>query len=365
MVEIRELDQSYKGYLLEFQYCTDSYYDIVVSEQGEDYSIQLELTPLMENVCKQFTDRLMEDWLENASAYGAFVEGELVGVLDLSYESWNRRLRIANILVYEPFRRMNLGTLLMKEAIRIGNLVGARALILETQSCNVPAIRFYRQCGFSLVGFDLNFYGNHDLEMKEVRIEMTRKLSGVTVDYYDIPLRRLVKESMIKKQLLEQINHIDENLIEEFMRIPKTLRQINEVYEGDPIGKDICEQLKIRFEKEDLRRPISMETAFPFMSQSCWKMQGRDISDMKINVFYLGKTIAHLQSVRRCNGTAGYEHAICLELEETVQDKELLECKMHVVAATLDTEFILWFDKQEEMHLCLKKLFLTGSLELF
>ncbi len=46
-----------------------------------------------------------------------------------------------------------------------------RRLILETQSCNYPAISFYLKYGFELCGFDLTCYSNNDLKNKEVRLE--------------------------------------------------------------------------------------------------------------------------------------------------------------------------------------------------
>ena len=47
-----------------------------------------------------------------------------------------------------------------------------RALILETQSCNVGAISFYLQEGFSLIGFDSCCYSNRDPERREVRLDL-------------------------------------------------------------------------------------------------------------------------------------------------------------------------------------------------
>ena len=51
---------------------------------------------------------------------------------------------------------------------------GARSLVLETQSCNDPAIRFYRKHGFALIGFDLTAYSETDVEKQEVRLEFAR-----------------------------------------------------------------------------------------------------------------------------------------------------------------------------------------------
>jgi ribosomal protein S18 acetylase RimI-like enzyme len=51
-----------------------------------------------------------------------------------------------------------------------------RVLVCETQSTNVPAIRFYRALGFVLEGLDLSLYSNHDYPDGEIAIFMKRYL---------------------------------------------------------------------------------------------------------------------------------------------------------------------------------------------
>ena len=53
---------------------------------------------------------------------------------------------------------------------------GARALVLETQSCNHPAISFYRRQDFALTGLDLTAYSQTDVEKQEVRLEFARSV---------------------------------------------------------------------------------------------------------------------------------------------------------------------------------------------
>ena len=48
----------------------------------------------------------------------------------------------------------------------------ARMIVLETQSCNVNAVDFYRHEGLSLIGFDRICYSNRDIVRNEVRLEM-------------------------------------------------------------------------------------------------------------------------------------------------------------------------------------------------
>lgn len=76
-----------------------------------------------------------------------------------------------DLLIDDDFRRSGIGSQLMDLAKVEARKVGARMLVLETQSCNVPAINFYLQHGFELIGFDLAHYTNNDIERNEFRME--------------------------------------------------------------------------------------------------------------------------------------------------------------------------------------------------
>jgi ribosomal protein S18 acetylase RimI-like enzyme len=52
-----------------------------------------------------------------------------------------------------------------------------RSIVLETQTTNVPAIAFYRACGYALQGIDLSFYGNDDLQRGEVAVFMKKAIA--------------------------------------------------------------------------------------------------------------------------------------------------------------------------------------------
>ena len=100
-----------------------------------------------------------------------------MGYLELSHETWNNRLRISNIWVAGDCRRQGIGSALMDAAVAEARRRGARSLVLETQSCNDPAIQFYRRHGFSLVGLDLTAYSETDRKKKEVRLELARPVT--------------------------------------------------------------------------------------------------------------------------------------------------------------------------------------------
>lgn len=160
----------WKGKKLTFSYRTNGYYTFDV--RGWEFS--LVFRPFEREREVSFEGALFEDFLESPAAFGAYLDGRLAGVIDFSLESWNDRFRINNLLVFDGFRRMGVGSALMREALRRGEASGARMAVLETQTCNVPAIAFYRRMGFEPIGFDLCSYSNADPEQNEVRLEMGR-----------------------------------------------------------------------------------------------------------------------------------------------------------------------------------------------
>lgn len=166
---IKELNKTnYKGKKYVFKYKSNSYYDVELS--NNNFSINLVKRNFNETIDKQFTSTLFEDFLESPSLYG-IVEDELVAFIEISRESWNKRIRVSNILVQESVRGKGYGTLLMNHVKELLKKENFRAIVLETQSCNYPAIQFYLKNGFKLTGCDLTAYNNNDIERKEVRLE--------------------------------------------------------------------------------------------------------------------------------------------------------------------------------------------------
>lgn len=170
-MEIRELDQSWKGKNFLFRYTTNHHYRVSISHTPGQIHIQLQRETLSEPIVKSFESSLYSHWLVNPKVLGAFEGDELFGFIELSEEDWNNRLRIANIWVNENHRYQGVGKVLINRAIETGKAGGQRALVLETQSCNDPAIRFYQSCGFELIGLDTTHYNNDDIQREEVRLE--------------------------------------------------------------------------------------------------------------------------------------------------------------------------------------------------
>ena len=175
-MEIREIDQSWKGKSFLFRYTSNAHYQLSIEETDQEVNFHLKRFPLPKEIEKSFESSLFSDWLINPKVYGAFKGEELLAFVEVSDEDWNNRLRIANLWVAEGHRYQGIGKLLMAKVLELAKADGKRAIVLETQSCNDPAIRFYRACGFSLIGLDSIHYQNDDIQRGEVRLEFGLKL---------------------------------------------------------------------------------------------------------------------------------------------------------------------------------------------
>lgn len=169
--------EQWKGTILPMNYTTPEYYDVVQNQTSQGFVIRIEKKPFETPVTHtseeyDYPDRLYEDYRPHASAWGVIADGELVAAIEWEPEGWSNRLRVNELWVSEPFQKQGMGHALMEKAKEQAARGNHRAIILETQSCNVNAIGFYLHEGFQIIGLDTCSYSNRDLDRKEVRIEM-------------------------------------------------------------------------------------------------------------------------------------------------------------------------------------------------
>lgn len=148
----------------------------MVNRTTKEFLLQVEKKPLdypyhFEPLLYEFPDRLYLDYYPFAKAQGVIIDNRLIAAIETAVESWSERLRITEIWVSEEYRRQGIGKALIEVAKERTVKENYRALVLETQSCNVNAIDFYLSQGFTLIGFDTCFYQNDDIQRKHVRLE--------------------------------------------------------------------------------------------------------------------------------------------------------------------------------------------------
>lgn len=98
------------------------------------------------------------------------VDGRLAGILDVTPEEWNSTAWVWNLMLDQSIRRQGIGRALFQRAVDWARQYGYRALVLETQTNNVPACKFYAALGCQLDGIRMHYYHNDDLERGEVAL---------------------------------------------------------------------------------------------------------------------------------------------------------------------------------------------------
>ena len=172
--------EEWKGTPILMRYTTEEYYDLETSAKEDSFWVQMVKkkfeTPVTHTPEEyDFPDKLYQDHWEKAEAFGIVRETdgkkELLACIELCPEEWSNRLMVTELWVADELQRQGIGTRLMNLAKEQAKLQGRRAIILETQSCNVRAIAFYRSQGFELIGFDSCCYTNRDVERHEIRFD--------------------------------------------------------------------------------------------------------------------------------------------------------------------------------------------------
>ncbi len=173
--------EQWKNARIPMRYTTEEYFDVKLERNGQGVSVHFVKTKLREPISHypeeyDFPDKLYQDHWEKACAWGIVEEKEggeeLVACIETCPEEWSNRLMVTELWVHEKLRRKGIGHALMKIAKQQADREHRRAITLETQSCNVPAICFYLQEGFELIGFDSCCYSNRDIGRKEVRLDL-------------------------------------------------------------------------------------------------------------------------------------------------------------------------------------------------
>lgn len=174
IVEVKTSDGPFP--ILRYEYVTDKHYAVKITKARASWQIDLILKDLPHSIKKSSEGTLFAPHVEEPRAFVAKSHDDAIGWMEVGLQRWNNRMRVWHLLVEEGFRRKGIGSQLMGVAIGKAKEAGARMLILETQSCNVPAISFYLKHGFELVGLDSTSYSNDDLEKGEVRFEFGKRI---------------------------------------------------------------------------------------------------------------------------------------------------------------------------------------------
>jgi streptothricin acetyltransferase len=183
MLEIRPLSELNEADLRHIisGYVAREKYQVTYTATDQTTTFSLELVSLDSPYTQHFHPgedeiEMIQQKLQAGWSLGAFDGLALAAIAIASPEKWNDTLRIWEFHVAESHRRMGIGQQLMDRLAQRAAPAGLRAMVVETQSTNVPAIRFYRKAGFVLEGIDISYYTNQDYPDGEIALFMKRRL---------------------------------------------------------------------------------------------------------------------------------------------------------------------------------------------
>ncbi|MCY0986506.1 GNAT family N-acetyltransferase [Nannocystis sp. ILAH1] len=102
--------------------------------------------------------------------------GVFEGFATVQLQRWNRSAELSALFVAPGSRGRGLGRTLLAAALDFARSERVRCLTLETQTSNVPAIRFYQRMGFRFCGIHTALYDPAAVAPEEVAVFFTYAL---------------------------------------------------------------------------------------------------------------------------------------------------------------------------------------------
>ena len=185
MVEVKQLTQLYPEDLqrLISGYVSDAKYLPNMIESEDHLTITLQLVPLVQPYTKHYAHpdaETLEHYGHLPQAGFSFVAydtDKCVGIALSEARHWHKSLHVCEFHIAPTHRRRGLGRRLMEVVAEKALAAGMRTIVCETQTTNVPAIRFYHRLGFRIEGIDLSYYSNEDYLDGEVALFMKKRLT--------------------------------------------------------------------------------------------------------------------------------------------------------------------------------------------
>jgi GNAT superfamily N-acetyltransferase len=159
--------------LLDHDSTTDHVWQMKVQEGESQVSVAFQAVRLprrMQVTYPRNLDQLVEDWQRGEGFLVAEADGAVRGYVDLIAQPWERLCRVPHMAVDRGYRQRGIGTALMHHARQWARGQGLRALLVEANTKNYPALCFYRKLRFQFCGFNDQYYSNQDIALFFVQL---------------------------------------------------------------------------------------------------------------------------------------------------------------------------------------------------
>jgi len=166
MMEIKQLEQITAEEIIslgDFGYVSKQKYEVTKEESLQSCAISLKLIDLDEPYVKQEMNEeddlnRYQELVKQGYSLGLYIDNKLVALAISEAQTWNNTLMLWHLHVHEDYRRHGYGHMLLNRVVELAQESGFRAITLEAQNTNVPAIHFYKKSGFEIEGIDLSLY---------------------------------------------------------------------------------------------------------------------------------------------------------------------------------------------------------------
>jgi ribosomal protein S18 acetylase RimI-like enzyme len=153
--------------LIDTSYTTRRVWQIRTDERPyEEIAITFQTIKLPRSVCASSprdSEHLIDDWQRGECFLVAEEDEEIRGYLNMIVQSRDASGWIKDLTVARGYRQRGVGSELLRAAFRWAREQGLRAVLVETQTKNYPAICFCRKHGFVFCGFNDHYYSNQDI----------------------------------------------------------------------------------------------------------------------------------------------------------------------------------------------------------
>lgn len=147
-------------------YSTDHVWQLAYTRDGEGLAVafrEVRLPRPMQVAYPRDPEKLADEWTHRLALLLAEAGEKPIGYLSLVDGLAEKSGWVMDLVVDVRYRRMGVGTRLMKAAIDWCRANAQDRIFVEMQSKNYPAIQLVRKLGFSFSGFSDRYYRDEDI----------------------------------------------------------------------------------------------------------------------------------------------------------------------------------------------------------